>query len=481
MSQPTPYNRLYNLTEYATANPGATYNPAQHDAELNGIETTLDGLCANIAQIQRDDGKLANASVHPDSLSTATKALIASTWLPRGLWATTTAYAVGDVIDKDGVGYVCGEAHTSGTFSTDYADGKWVSLGVQATAASAVAFTPAGSISSSTVQTAIEELDSEKAPKASPTFTGQVLVPSTAGTATLAFTGDTNTGLVQPSADQLSVMAGGNSRLTVTSTGGSTNGAWTHSGAITFSSTINAQGASSFSSGVAFTGAVTFGTATVTTVDSSGKVGVKATIISQSALTVGGSISVNSSDGDFASGNQRAVIDLSGNTARVGGVSGGSGAGMSLSLISAINSVTMHLTSGGCVVTGGATSAATGYSSTGDVTLPSTGAIRAKNTIKAWVKFDGTSGSIGSGDDSFNCSSITDLGTGTYRMNFTNAIANSSYAVLGGVRGTAGSQRYFMEKHDTPGRDPSYIDVYTFNASAALADSPVVSIAIIGS
>lgn len=177
MAQPVPYNRLHNLTDYATDNPASPFDASKADAELNAVETTLDGLCVNIGLIQRDDGALKNESVHPDSLSPATKILMASTWLPRGLWLTATAYALKDVVEQAGASYVCAVAHTSGTFSNDKNDGKWVFLsGAVVTAASATSLVPAGGVASSNVQAAIEELDSEKAPKASPTFTGTVTI-----------------------------------------------------------------------------------------------------------------------------------------------------------------------------------------------------------------------------------------------------------------------------------------------------------------
>jgi hypothetical protein len=46
---------------------------------------------------------------------------------------------------------------------------------------------------------------------------------------------------------------------------------------------------------------------------------------------------------------------------------------------------------------------------------------------KAWVNFNGT-GTVAI-RDSFNVSSITDGGTGSYTVNFTNAMPNANYAV----------------------------------------------------
>jgi hypothetical protein len=48
---------------------------------------------------------------------------------------------------------------------------------------------------------------------------------------------------------------------------------------------------------------------------------------------------------------------------------------------------------------------------------------------KAWVNFDGTGTPSIRG--SFNVSSITDNGTGDYTLNFTTAMPNANYAVVG--------------------------------------------------
>ena len=134
MAQPPAYNKSTNFANYAAANPSAPFPAASTDSEFSAVETTLDAINTNLALIQRDDGLLRNASVHQDSFSTAALALIAGTWTPRGLWVTATAYVVGDVVEESGSSYVCAVAHTSGTFATDDAAGKWVELSVYATA-----------------------------------------------------------------------------------------------------------------------------------------------------------------------------------------------------------------------------------------------------------------------------------------------------------------------------------------------------------
>lgn len=44
----------------------------------------------------------------------------------KGAWLTATEYVVNDVVTDTGVVYLCVVAHTSGTFTTDLAAGKWI-------------------------------------------------------------------------------------------------------------------------------------------------------------------------------------------------------------------------------------------------------------------------------------------------------------------------------------------------------------------
>jgi hypothetical protein len=52
-------------------------------------------------------------------------------------------------------------------------------------------------------------------------------------------------------------------------------------------------------------------------------------------------------------------------------------------------------------------------------------------SAKAWVNFNGT-GTIAA-RDSLNLSSLTDLSTGTYQINFSNAFTNGNYANVGAL------------------------------------------------
>lgn len=47
---------------------------------------------------------------------------------PRGDWVTATDYGINDIVANSGNSYICATAHTSGTFATDLAAGKWTLL-----------------------------------------------------------------------------------------------------------------------------------------------------------------------------------------------------------------------------------------------------------------------------------------------------------------------------------------------------------------
>ena len=59
------------------------------------------------------------------------------------------------------------------------------------------------------------------------------------------------------------------------------------------------------------------------------------------------------------------------------------------------------------------------------------------NTAKAWVNFDGT-GTVSVRDD-YNVDSITDDGTGTYTVNFTDDLTDNNFSAVGAVEGNGGA------------------------------------------
>ena len=130
MAQPTQYTRQYNFNDFQTTSPADPLPGVQVDNELNAAKTNLDGLNANIAKIQRDDGLLANQSVHKNSLDTDVLALIGlSGYTVAGNWSAGNAYTAGTLVNFNDATYLAVTAHTSGTvFATDKDAGKWILL-----------------------------------------------------------------------------------------------------------------------------------------------------------------------------------------------------------------------------------------------------------------------------------------------------------------------------------------------------------------
>ncbi len=67
-----------------------------------------------------------------------------------------------------------------------------------------------------------------------------------------------------------------------------------------------------------------------------------------------------------------------------------------------------------------------------------TGGINGAQLAKAWVNFNGT-GTVAI-RDSYNVSSITDLGVGEYTVNFSTALNNTNYCAVGSSRIVVGSR-----------------------------------------
>ena len=128
MAQPTPYTRQYAFDDWQTDNPSDPLPAASLEQELDAIKLTTDEILANMALLQKDDGTLANNSVGVTQLDAGARALIEAEGEIRGAWVTATAYNLRDIVTKDNATYICAVAHTSGTFSTDLAAVKWVTL-----------------------------------------------------------------------------------------------------------------------------------------------------------------------------------------------------------------------------------------------------------------------------------------------------------------------------------------------------------------
>jgi hypothetical protein len=102
---------------------------------------------------------------------------------------------------------------------------------------------------------------------------------------------------------------------------------------------------------------------------------------------------------------------------------------------------------------------------------------------RAWINFDGTSGSIGTGRGSGNVSSVTDNGTGDYTVNFTTAMPDGNYAAIGTSKEfdtTAFSTVFLIGARQTIANtfNTNYARVNTISVGGSLVDCVVVSVAI---
>jgi hypothetical protein len=122
MAQPTAYVPTYDFSDWQTANPSDPLPGADLDTQLHLIKTFSQQVCANLAIIQRDDGALANNSVGIDQLSPEVDFGFAT----LEDWETAHAYVPRDGVYQGNNVYRCLVAHTSDTFSTDLAAGKWI-------------------------------------------------------------------------------------------------------------------------------------------------------------------------------------------------------------------------------------------------------------------------------------------------------------------------------------------------------------------
>ena len=159
-SAPLPYERVTNFYSFEQSYPTSPKRGADLDAEFNAVRITLNATQERLAEIQRDDGLLANSSVHPQALTSETFVLLGSDFVPRGSWMTATTYNPGDLVEHAGLNYLATVTHVSNDFDIDLASGRWQAFGGYPTAAQVV-FAPAGSVGSVSVQQAIEELDSD--------------------------------------------------------------------------------------------------------------------------------------------------------------------------------------------------------------------------------------------------------------------------------------------------------------------------------
>ena len=152
--------------------------------------------------------------------------------------------------------------------------------------------------------------------------------------------------------------------------------------------------------------------------------------------------------------------------------------------IATLNSTTGTITNLSTTLAGDFTiSQGTGTVGTSKITFPmlSTSGTEADNvakrTARAWVRFNGA-GTVAI-TASFNVSSITDNATGDYTANFTIAMADANYAVVGSAGVSVGGNAMVIVPYITA-PSTSSIRFVTTNVTVAAADFPYVSLYIFG-
>jgi len=128
MAQPTVYKPLYDYGLELGSSHG------QHlDNDFAAINHSLGEFGVAMADLRRDDGKVGNSIIHPESLDAATLAMIGGgNFSATGYWQTGINYAKNDLAENNLVTYVATVSHLSGDFATDRAAGKWILMGATA-------------------------------------------------------------------------------------------------------------------------------------------------------------------------------------------------------------------------------------------------------------------------------------------------------------------------------------------------------------
>lgn len=123
-----------------------------------------------------------------------------------------------------------------------------------------------------------------------------------------------------------------------------------------------------------------------------------------------------------------------------------------------------------------------------DVINTSTGVFSTNNAYsgiaKAWVQFQGGSGNTaGTINGSFNVSSVTVNGTGSYTINFATAMSNANYSTSVTSSSSSGTSTRMTSINDTP--TTGSITVYSAypsstGGSATLINTVTMNVVVLG-
>ena len=114
---------------------------------------------------------------------------------------------------------------------------------------------------------------------------------------------------------------------------------------------------------------------------------------------------------------------------------------------------------------------------TGDLQFNSGyGSVATAYGVRAWVNFQGT-GTVAIRDDG-NVSSITDNGTGVYRINFTTAMPDDNYSVVGSNIGSVHASYATFVCADNALNATGSCDIELRNITGSIVDQPSVNVIV---
>ena len=96
--------------------------------------------------------------------------------------------------------------------------------------------------------------------------------------------------------------------------------------------------------------------------------------------------------------------------------------------------------------------------------------------VRAWANWNGTS--TVAIRASGNVSSITDTGTGDYKVNFATNMPDANYGVTYGTKSTGGGTGFFITCKNAT-QSTSAVDIITIDEGTTLRDSAQVSVTIL--
>jgi hypothetical protein len=97
-------------------------------------------------------------------------------------------------------------------------------------------------------------------------------------------------------------------------------------------------------------------------------------------------------------------------------------------------------------------------------------------SAKAWINFSASAGG-GTINGSFNVSSITRNGTGDYTLNYTTAMTNANYAIVGGA-GANTASGYFCQINYNAANTTTTSRIGLLTFAGGPTDAPIASISV---